>query len=362
MTEEVLNEILEADDMYMQSGGGCFDNWSTSSSDRFFPPGCDESRERSDASMLKDKYSFEVTKDEIMSLHEMIMTEEVLNEILDADYMSNSSADGASMPSSVHTFLYEDFRKRSSATLLKEKASSLKGEVSHSFYFTDNLEDTSNIFDDHSDSWKQDPAIDGRKTAKGGVCHSVYFSEELEDNSNTFDDHLDSWKQDPSIDGRKTTAVLDSSNLATQSVPLYPSRVLAENERSPSRKTSIESLSATSRTEIVQALANSFANIDRNQDSNVQLDNDTSNFQELEHAYIPLNDRPSFTKPPSKQSCETTCREEDLLIEEEKSIKTITDTLFLSEEQHAWLNAEEFEFFFGFPLHAFHHIIQGSYE
>ena len=59
------------------------------------------------------------------------MTEEVLNEILVADSMYTSSADGSfdgvSTPPSGHTFFHEDFRKRStgSATMLKEKATSL---------------------------------------------------------------------------------------------------------------------------------------------------------------------------------------------------------------------------------------------
>jgi len=229
----------------------------------------------------------DINQQDHISIEEMIMTEEVLNEILEADGMYMQSGGGC----------FDNLSTSSSATMPKNKYSSELHAKSEDI-----------------------------------VCHSVYFTENSQDMPNIFDNHSDSWKHDPAMDGRNTTAILDSSNLVTP------------------------------RTEIVAALVNSFANFDRNQDSsNVHLD-DTSDFQELEPPCIRSNDRPSFTITASKQSYETTAREEDLHIEEEKSIKTMTDTLFLSEDQHAWLSAEEFEYFFEFPLHAFHHIIRGSYE
>jgi len=41
---------------------------------------------------------------------------------------------------------------------------------------------------------------------------------------------------------------------------------------------------------------------------------------------------------------------------------SVTDSIFLDKDQHAWLSTDQFYEFFGFPLHAFHQIITHSHE
>merc|ERR1719483_94893 len=55
--------------------------------------------------------------------------------------------------------------------------------------------------------------------------------------------------------------------------------------------------------------------------------------------------------------------EEDTTMDDQNDYEdSVTDSIFIDKDQHAWLSTEQFYEFFGFPLHAFHQIITHSHE